>query len=81
VSKPRASAEFHSQTPNEARVLDYLLGGKDNFAGYELDTQGHLNSAVYHQYGETRGGSACGRRVTTRRHPTLKSRVLAGGAG
>ncbi|GAA1817745.1 hypothetical protein HC028_20920 [Planosporangium flavigriseum] len=20
--------------------------------GYELDTQGHLNSAVYHQYGE-----------------------------
>jgi hypothetical protein len=32
VSKPRASAEFHPQTPNEARVLDYLLGGKDNFA-------------------------------------------------
>jgi O-methyltransferase involved in polyketide biosynthesis len=32
MSKPRASAEFHPQTPNEARVLDYLLGGKDNFA-------------------------------------------------
>jgi SAM-dependent methyltransferase len=32
VSEPRASAEFHPQTPNEARVLDYLLGGKDNFA-------------------------------------------------
>src|SRR3569833_1969616 len=32
VSKPRASAEFHPQAPNEARVLDYLLGGKDNFA-------------------------------------------------
>jgi len=32
VPEPRASAEFHPQTPNEARVLDYLLGGKDNFA-------------------------------------------------
>src|SRR3954452_24610984 len=32
MSKPRASAEVHPQTPNEARVLDYLLGGKDNFA-------------------------------------------------
>jgi hypothetical protein len=32
VSKPRASADFHPRTPNEARVLDYLLGGKDNFA-------------------------------------------------
>ena len=28
----RASAGFHPLTPNEARVLDYLLGGKDNFA-------------------------------------------------
>jgi hypothetical protein len=28
----RASAGFHPRTPNEARVLDYLLGGKDNFA-------------------------------------------------
>jgi hypothetical protein len=32
VTDPRASAEFHSSTPNEARILDYLLGGKDNFA-------------------------------------------------
>ena len=32
MPEPRASAEFHPQTPNEARVLDYLLGGKDNFA-------------------------------------------------
>jgi SAM-dependent methyltransferase len=32
VPKSRASAEFHPQTPNEARILDYLLGGKDNFA-------------------------------------------------
>ncbi|GAB2833454.1 SAM-dependent methyltransferase [Actinoallomurus bryophytorum] len=28
----RASAGFHPRTPSEARVLDYLLGGKDNFA-------------------------------------------------
>jgi hypothetical protein len=32
VAKTRASADFHPQTPNEARIIDYLLGGKDNFA-------------------------------------------------
>jgi O-methyltransferase involved in polyketide biosynthesis len=32
VSKPRDSAGFHTRTPNEARLVDYLLGGKDNFA-------------------------------------------------
>jgi O-methyltransferase involved in polyketide biosynthesis len=32
VSRPRESAAFHARTPNEARIVDYLLGGKDNFA-------------------------------------------------
>jgi trans-aconitate methyltransferase len=32
VTKIRDSAGFHPRTPNEARVVDYLLGGKDNFA-------------------------------------------------
>jgi trans-aconitate methyltransferase len=32
VTKTRDSAGFHPRTPNEARVVDYLLGGKDNFA-------------------------------------------------
>jgi hypothetical protein len=32
VTKTRDSAGFHPLTPNEARVVDYLLGGKDNFA-------------------------------------------------
>jgi O-methyltransferase involved in polyketide biosynthesis len=32
VETTRASAGFHPRTPSEARVLDYLLGGKDNFA-------------------------------------------------
>ncbi|MDN3358210.1 SAM-dependent methyltransferase [Actinomadura sp. DC4] len=32
MSKTRESAGFHPGTPNEARVIDYLLGGKDNFA-------------------------------------------------
>jgi O-methyltransferase involved in polyketide biosynthesis len=32
VSKRRDFAGFHTRTPNEARVVDYLLGGKDNFA-------------------------------------------------
>jgi hypothetical protein len=32
VTKTRDSAGFHPGTPNEARVVDYLLGGKDNFA-------------------------------------------------
>ena len=32
MSNDRASTGFSHQTPNEARVLDYLLGGKDNFA-------------------------------------------------
>jgi O-methyltransferase involved in polyketide biosynthesis len=32
VTKTRDSAGFHPTTPNQARVLDYLLGGKDNFA-------------------------------------------------
>jgi O-methyltransferase involved in polyketide biosynthesis len=32
MAEPRASDDFHPQTPNEARIVDYLLGGKDNFA-------------------------------------------------
>jgi len=32
MPKTRESAGFHPGTPNEARVVDYLLGGKDNFA-------------------------------------------------
>ncbi len=32
MANTRASADFHAQVPNEARVHDYLLGGKDNFA-------------------------------------------------
>ncbi|MGW2215049.1 hypothetical protein ACWCSD_08675 [Nonomuraea sp. NPDC001684] len=29
--------------------------------GYELDTQGHLNNVVYHQYGDHARWSACAR--------------------
>ncbi|MFB9839011.1 SAM-dependent methyltransferase [Actinoallomurus acaciae] len=32
MSQRRDFAGFHTRTPNEARVVDYLLGGKDNFA-------------------------------------------------
>jgi O-methyltransferase involved in polyketide biosynthesis len=32
MGENRASAGFHPQAPNEARIVDYLLGGKDNFA-------------------------------------------------
>ncbi|GAA4514324.1 SAM-dependent methyltransferase [Actinoallomurus oryzae] len=32
MSKRRDFAGFHTRTPNEARVVDYFLGGKDNFA-------------------------------------------------
>jgi hypothetical protein len=32
MPKARESAGFHPGSPNEARVVDYLLGGKDNFA-------------------------------------------------
>jgi acyl-CoA thioester hydrolase len=28
---------------------------------YELDAQGHLNAAVYHQYGEHAAWNACAR--------------------
>ncbi|GAB2840436.1 SAM-dependent methyltransferase [Actinoallomurus bryophytorum] len=32
MADTRASDAFHPQMPNEARIVDYLLGGKDNFA-------------------------------------------------
>jgi O-methyltransferase involved in polyketide biosynthesis len=32
MADTRASDAFKPQTPNEARIVDYLLGGKDNFA-------------------------------------------------
>jgi SAM-dependent methyltransferase len=32
MAETRASDAFHPLAPNEARIVDYLLGGKDNFA-------------------------------------------------
>jgi acyl-CoA thioester hydrolase len=43
--------------------------------GYEVDTQGHLNSAVYHQYGEH------ARWVCMRAAGVPSEKLLAGGIG